>query len=220
MPYICKIRTDVPDSILQVLDLDPNTSQRSLVYEPPGQTKYVNRVVSNVVATVGAGPITTIAAYTGLAAYLIDRVEDTDNADAALTAAFANAIAASLIATLDGGGEITIAVVNAAIQASTGGAATLTGGDSTATLADVLRVLAGGAYNLPVNTQVEDGGNDFDATISGSFAGTDRHTHESGALQISLGEGHLAAFIASTFVYGTTTGAALVVLDDDGTVMS
>jgi hypothetical protein len=220
MPFICQIRTDIPEGTLQVLDLRPNTSQRSLIYEPPGQTKYLRRLQNDTVATSGAGPIVTVAAYKGLAAYLIDNVEDTDNANAALTAAFANAIAAAIIAALDAGGPVTIAVVNAAIQASTGGTATLTGGDSTATLEGVLKILAGAEYVLPAGSQVEDGANDFDATVSGSFTGGQyRATYSHGALNISLGEGDLSVLTDATFDYAGTAGAACVVLDDDGTVL-
>ncbi len=220
MPFICQIRTDIPEGTLQVLDLRPNTSQRSLIYEPPPQTKYLRRVQNDTVATSGSGPIVTLGAAKGLAAYLIDNVEDTDNGDTALTAARANAIAASLISTLDGGGAVTAAVVDAAIQAETGGTATLTGGDSTATLADVLKVLAGAEYVLPAGSQVEDGSNDFDATASGAFTdGQYRATYSHGALNISLGEGDLSVLTDSSFEYAGVTGAACVVLDDDGSLL-
>jgi hypothetical protein len=222
MPYICMVRTDIPDATLQILDLDPNESQRNLIIDPPGQTKYVNRLTNDTVATSGAGPITTNGAYTGLAAYLIDRVEDTDNADAALTAAMANAAALAIIAQMDAGGVLDQATVDALIQAETGGAtASLTGGDSTGSLADVLKILAGAPYLLPAGSQVEDGANDFDASISGSFtAPSIRHTYDSGALTISLAEGELATYTASTFVYGSTSGAAVAVYNDDGSLLS
>ena len=49
MPYICLARTDIPDGTLQVLDLVPNTSLRSNL-DPPGQTRYVNRVQNDPVS--------------------------------------------------------------------------------------------------------------------------------------------------------------------------
>jgi len=218
MPYICKIRSDVPDSLLQLVELKPSTSQRNSVKDPPGQTKYVRAADNDVVATRGAGPITTVKTYSGLAAYLIDRVEDTDNANAALTAAFANAIADSLIATMVGGGAVTLAVVNTAIQASTGGAATLTGGDSTATLAAVLEILSGAVYVLPAGSQVEDAGNDFDASVSGEFTHV-RHIVFSGAFNISRGEGRLSVWTDAAYTYGGTAGAAVLLLNDDGSLL-
>ena len=220
MPHICKIRTDIPDGVLQVLDLKPNSSQFSLIYDPgDGQTKYINRAQNETVVTSGTNPIVTVAEYKGLAAYLIDRVEDTDNANIALTAARANAIAVSLLGTLDGGGAVTVAVVNAAIQAATGGAATLTGGDSTATLADVLSILGGAEYVLPAGSQVEAASN-FDDSISGSFTdGQAKVTYNTGAFKISNGEGYLSVLKASSFSYAGTAGAAVVVLDDDGSLL-
>jgi len=93
MPYIALRRTDIPVGLLYIEELKPNTSQRSSSLDPPGQTKYARRPDNDTVATTGSGPITTNAEYNGLAAYLIDNVEDQDNSNIALTAARANAIA-------------------------------------------------------------------------------------------------------------------------------
>ena len=41
--YICMKRTDIPDGVLQITDLQPNVSQRNAAIDPPGQTKYINR---------------------------------------------------------------------------------------------------------------------------------------------------------------------------------
>ncbi len=219
MPFICLVRKDIPDGTLRVLDLSPNTSQRNSTLDPPGQTKYVNRVTNDTVTTSGAGPIVTSRQFKGLAAYLLDRVEDADNANIALTAVRANAIAASLISTMDSLAVINLAVVDAAIQAATGGgASTLSGGNSTGSLADVLEILAGAVYVLPP-TLVEDAANSFDPTVSGSFSQV-RHTYKSGALVISLAEGELAEYTSPSFKYGDTVGVAVVVYDDDGTVLS
>jgi len=47
-----------------------------------------------------------------------------------------------------------------------------------------------------------------------------RNTYHSGSLNISIGEGHLSEYIAATYSYGGVVGAALIVFDDDGTVMT
>ena len=73
MPYICLARTDIPDGQVQILDLLPNTSQRSLIYDPPGQTKYINRAVVEIPQALPSGQ--TRRDYNGLAAYVLDRVE-------------------------------------------------------------------------------------------------------------------------------------------------
>lgn len=72
MPYICLTRSDIPDGITQVLDLLPNASQRVPGYDPPAQTRYVNRVQND--------PVTLVTGVArgdkyGLAAYLLDTVE-------------------------------------------------------------------------------------------------------------------------------------------------
>ena len=220
MPFICKIRDDIPNGILQVVDLEPNTSQRSLVYDPPGQTKYVNAAVTASVSLLGAGPIVSGPEAAGLAAYLIDNIENTGSAGEALTAAEANTVAAALIARMESGLAMAVADVNTVIVATVAGSG-IGVGDSTATLAEVLRVLAGGTYVLPAGSEVEDVGNDFTTPPSGSFVtGTYRETYDSGALVISLAEGELATYTASTFVYQDLAGAACVVYADDGSLLS
>lgn len=220
MPHICLIRSDIPDGILQVLDLLPNSSQYSLIYDPPPQTKYVNRVANDTVVTTGAGPITTNADYKGLSAYLIDNVENTGSAGEALTAAEVATISAALISRMDSGLPLAEADINAVIQATAAGSG-IGIGDSTATVEGFLRVLAGAEYLLPVGSTVEDGGNAFVNTPAGAFTeGVFRQTFETGALTISLGEGELATFSDSSFVYAESAGAAVAVYADDGSLLS
>ncbi len=73
MPYICMIRSDIPNGTLQVLDLFPNTSLRNMVVDPVGQTKFMRAPLNTTpVLTAGA----TAAAYSGLAAWFLDNVSD------------------------------------------------------------------------------------------------------------------------------------------------
>jgi hypothetical protein len=220
MPYICKIRTDIPDGVLQVLDLQPNESQRNLIYEPAGQTKYIRRVQNDTVAlTTSGGDTLTAAAYSGLAAYLLDNIEDAPNGDG-LTAAQANTIALAIIAAMDGGAASTAAAVDALIAATVAGSG-LTTGASTGDITEVLRILAGGEYTLAARAIIETPTGTFDPTVVGSFTtGQYRHTYQSGALEISIGEGHLSQFIDADFGYGGTDGAALIVYDDTGAIMT
>ena len=218
MPYICMIREDIPDGILQVLDLYPNTSLRNQIYDPAGQTKYVNRLQNDTVAVSSSA---TSAEYKGLAAYLIDAVCDGGD-DGALTAAQANAMATAIIAVLDAGTACTLANINTALQ--TVQAATELGGGATASigvLTDVLKILAGGEYVVPAGTACDAGAGNFKGTLAGSFStGQYRNTYDSFALNISIGEGALSQYTTSTFEYGGTTGAALVVFDDTGALLS
>jgi hypothetical protein len=215
MPYICMRRTDIPNGVLQVLDLVPNTSLRNLIYDPIGQTKYINRLVNDTVAALTANR--TIASYEGLGAYLLDHVED-NVANVTITVTRANAAATSIIATMSAGGAVTLAVVNAALIAAGCGAGTqLNANGSSGAIADVLKILAGGQYVLPAGSLVGGvaGGADLGAFTTGTYLAT----YDTGAFQISLGAGQLSVFTSSAFTYDGTTGAALVVFDDSGNVL-
>lgn len=222
MPYICLTRTDVPPATLQILDLHPHTSQRNQSIDPPGQTKYVSfRPQNDNVITIqpgGAGnPVLTEQEFRGLAAYLIDRIEDTPNGDA-FTTAQANTVAAALIAAMTAKQTLTAAAVNTIIQLTVAGSG-IGLGNSTATLKDVLAILSGDEYVVPARSQVGVTQLVFDPTIRGSFKNRVRHTYESGALYISLGEGHLAGFASSEFSYLGVEGAAVAVYDDAGNLL-
>lgn len=226
MPYICMIRDDIPDGVLQVLDLYPNTSLRNQIYDAVGQTKYVNRTTyDNVQTTASGGNDVTVSEYKGLAAYLLDHVESGGLAagTGALSDANANTIAAALIARMDTGVTMTLANVNTVISATAANSELTNAGGSASTgsLADVLKILAGGEYVLPAGSVTELPTGTFNPVASGSFTtGQYRATYDSFALNASIGEGALSQFTASTYEYGGTTGAALVVLDDDGTLLS
>lgn len=80
MPYIIMKRDDIPAGVLQVLDMEPNTSQRNYTLDVPGQTKYVDPVVNDEVVLMqpgGAGtPIVFRRAADGLAAWIATNVND------------------------------------------------------------------------------------------------------------------------------------------------
>lgn len=90
MPYICMATTNIPDGTLQVLDLQPNTSQRIPAIDPPGQTKYINRAENEPVALITSGTTAVInKTAAGLTGYLIEHVEPCglDNASGTVTIA-------------------------------------------------------------------------------------------------------------------------------------
>jgi hypothetical protein len=226
MPYICMRRTDIDDGVLQVLDLYPNTSQRNLIYDPVGQTKYVNRCANDTVATVASGGNDiTVNAYSGVGAYLIANVEAGGLAagTAAMTDAQANAASAAIIAALNAGSAMTLAAVNVILSAAVADTELTNAGGSASTgsLADLLKILAGGEFILPAGSATEIPTGTFNPAAKGSFtAGQYRNTYDSFALNASIGEGALSQFIATTYEYGGTAGAALVVYDDTGAVLS
>lgn len=215
MPYICMIRTDIDPGVLQVLDLWPNTSLRNSVYDPVGQTKYVDRLQNDTVTV--ASNVTT-SERKGLAAYIIDNVAHGGTGNA-LTAAQANSMATAVIARLDAGSVLTAAGINTALQTVVA-ATEINANSSIGSVAGVLKICAGGEYVLPRGTAAASGGA-FKGTAAGAFtAGQYRNTYAGLPLSASIGEGSLSQYTASTFTYGGSTGAALVVYADDGTLLS
>lgn len=222
MPYMCQMRTDIPNGTLQVLDLWPYTSQRS-IYDPPGQTKYVNRgeftgagLGSARPTTISAaGNVTTYACY-GMAAYIADTIEDATGGALFFSAADANTAATAIAAIVDAGTALDATAVDAVLAAINAGSGLTGTGNSTGTINGVLRIAAGGSYLLPAgsseNTALATMGN-------GAFeTGTYRTTAGGMALAASFSDGDLATYVGATFDYLGTMGAALVVYADDGSL--
>jgi len=178
--YIVLIRNDLADNFLEVLDLVPNTSQRSFPYTSGPQTGYLSHYlldgVNGAVVTTGAGPILIDGDVYGLSAYLIDHVENSGaGGDPALTAAEAIAISGALEARAAAGSSLTLADINTEINVPAGvSGSDLDGtlGNSTGSVEEILRILAGERYKMPDGTQVEDGANAFDPTVGGYFVTT------------------------------------------------
>lgn len=235
--YICRIRTDLGSGAFQILDLLPNASQRSLIYEPNPQTGYLPPIAENDAVTGATAANVTTSILRGLAAYLVDNVAQQLAADPAdgngLSEAIADASAAAILALRNAGSPITLAAVANAL--SNNGVAdaladtTLTTGNSVGSLEELLKIVAGGKYIVPAGTTVNSGAA-YKGSADGYFADSLAKTNEqyaiyqeffaTGALQISCGEGTLAAFASSTFSYKETTGAALVVYDENGNVLT
>lgn len=162
--YICVARNDLDANGLQVLDLKPNDSQRNYIYDGQGQTSYLSFLVQHdTVAThdAGAGVLHTEALYYGLAAYLIDNVDDQTAGHHTLTAGKANAISALILTRQGLGQSLTLATINACIVA--GGAVgsgltngTPAGSQSVGSVADVLSICQGLVYRLPANSVISD----------------------------------------------------------------
>ena len=164
MPYICLARNDIPDGVVQILSLIPNSSQRHPGYDPPGQTRYLNRVASNPVLfkTTGA----TLHDTDGLIAYLVDRVEP---AGGTWTHANQQWIAGAILARLDAGAPMLVANLNTIIQVIFA-ASDFDGSSSSSTgvLTELLDILAGRGYRLPAGYLKGPGGA-WSATQRGAF---------------------------------------------------
>lgn len=179
--YIVLARNDLDDSLLQVLDLKPNATPSigSVIYggSPQGgyQTFYLLDGVNAPVATkagAGGGASLDVDGDTyGLSAYLLDNVEDT-GAGESLTAAEAIAISILIEADVASGTALTLARINTHINTPAGVAGSdLDGtlGNSTGTVEEVLRILAGERYKLPNDSQVREPAGTFDPVSRGLF---------------------------------------------------
>jgi len=220
MPYICLARNDIPNGTVQILDLVPNSSQKSAVYDPPGQTRYVNRVQNNPVYFTAAGATTKLVE--GLSALLADLV---DPGVGAWTQANQATVSAAIIARLDAGLSLEIADVNTIIQVSLA-AATL----PAANLPDLLAILAGRTYAIAAGA-IKGTGGVWSATQAGSFfesyrnpatemvageitsgsiggdlryreRGGIRHTYALGSFTASIGDSTLVCFTGGSSLPG------------------
>jgi len=171
--YIVLARNDLEDSQLQVLDLKPNPtpSKGSVIYDPPSQggyqTHYLHDGVNNAVGALAlpAGP--SVATY-GLAGYFLDTVEVAAT-DRAITTVMANFMATDIGAQVAAGGALTAAWINARLVVRVGAGTALSEGNGTATVEEILRILAGERYRVPANAVLEDGVPHFISARRGGF---------------------------------------------------
>ena len=110
MPYICLARSDVTDSVVQVLDLLPNSSQRIPALSPPGESRYVNRVKRGTASISSLGLLNAQDHLDGLEAYLLDKVEPGGLEQASGTLIFGNVLANDTV-TING---VTFTAINGA----------------------------------------------------------------------------------------------------------
>lgn len=195
--YLCIARNDLPsigdasESALQINDLKPNSSEAMRNIVGYGQTGYwaFQCSFAEVFSPANGGGIRTTAVVNyNLTGYLLDTVHS-DPASAGpapnnctLSDANALAIAAWCAGRVAGGLPITAALFNAACTAIIGGATGIGVGNSTITLANLLRILTGEIYCLPAGAISGAGavplareGGAFLATVQGYFVTEPNH---------------------------------------------
>jgi hypothetical protein len=162
--FICLARNDLDENLLQVLDLDPNTSQRNSVLDGAGQTGYVSHFPENDLPTVsGAGPILADSTAYGLRAYLLSNV-DNQSGGGHKTPSVANCttMADAILALVVAGTALTEAIVDAivaAVNASSDLTGNTAGGStSTGSIEELLRILSGEVYRLSDGATIGTGG--------------------------------------------------------------
>jgi hypothetical protein len=181
------------------------------------------------------GAVTTSSEIGGLVAYLLDHVCNAflsigsggSLETSPLTLAEANTIATAILALVTAGTALTLANINTAINTPTtvsgsdlDGAGALS--DSSGSVEDILNLLSGSTYTIPSGSTIASSTSNktvFDSASVGSFSSsTSRRVETTGALQISVGSGRLSKFMSDDFSYLGTTGRAIVVYNDDGSL--
>lgn len=171
MPYLCLTRSDIPDGTLQITDLWPNTSLRNNSIDPPGQTRYINRVQNDPMTFVagGGGDISALRLTRGLAAYLADRVSPGGTQAAVTTVQAVGPLVADTIIL---GGVTLTAVEDYATGTLTVGGATAAG--DTVNIAGIVTASGGANGFIAVNPGPANAANGefLDVAASGSAIAT------------------------------------------------
>lgn len=185
--FLVPLRNDLTDVGVQVLDLTPNTSLKT-VYDPPGQTHYISSCLDHFGATVvdgttyvsgsrtttltgnptvttttGSGNTcyaTTTTTF-GLAAYLVERVQRGGSGGSFVTYAEANAAAQAILDAVVSGSDLDLDAINTILVANIAASTTLTTVGSSKSFGDVeevLRIVAGEVYAVPRYTIVTNSG--------------------------------------------------------------
>jgi hypothetical protein len=211
--YAVQLRNDLPQGVLQVLDLKPNTSQRNSIYEGEGKTGYVRADLSADLSapTIGDdGGLNKIFSgeSTGLVAYLIERVENTvPGTDTHLTVAQAQRCASLIIADVLSGTDIDSARITVHLTAICAGAVDLDGGlaDSWGSVEDVVKILAGHTYTIADGTTLALVASDefvveASRSAKGSFSAfVGIVPFQGSSFNNSLASGNLSQYVSSSY---------------------
>ncbi len=225
--FVTLKRTDIPNGVLQIRDLNPNPSQYNPVIDPiPQGPFYLSNPSNSSVATLtaSADQRTITKAVSGLGAYLISTVAgDTVGGDiTCITAVNANNIATAIITRMQSGLALALANINALINAEVAGSGLVGTKTSTGRVADILSILTGAVFSLPAGHQVQSTGGVFTPiatnSINSYFTGEKNQRLTTSDLVVSINKGAISEMLSSSFTYLGTTGAMVVVYKDDGTL--
>jgi len=220
--FLIMRRMDIPDGVLQVVDLYPNTSSKNYIYPPGlGQTGYVHNIPADPVdGLVGAGPTFTVSAdVSGLAAYLLGNIDTGGAAGGApFTGAEADAAATALVAIAQAGMVLDAAAVDAALVGVVAGTS-LSGGGSTGVLTELLSVMAGAGYQVDAGTDLAAGGVKVAAQQGAFVEGVYKQLYDTGQFLVSNLNGNVSLLKSANFTYDDVTGAAVTVYSATGTVL-
>ncbi len=219
-PVICIRDSAIKNGSLMVKDLFPNRSLANPVIDPAPQGPRYLRVVETATPSVANNAISK--AVSGLSAYLIATV-DVQAGGANPSPAQADLMANAIIARMRAGNAMNLAGINAAIQGADA-AVNATGivgtGASTATVNNILDILAGAKFTLPATTSVNNSyltadqqASKFDSSV---FKSVDI---DDSSFYISVAKGDLSKMKSSRVVNGVTLDPYVVVYDETGAVL-
>jgi hypothetical protein len=225
--FLVMRRTDIPDGVLQQVDLKPNTSNRNYIYTPStqgGQTGYIRNIAPSPAITpfvLPGPPFVATAALTGLAAYYMGNVDQGPAPGGpVLIPPMADLAAATTITAAQAGTILdspTIAALLVAAGAIPG--TTIDAGGSTGSVAEVLSILSGRVYDIAAGSLLSDGAGAFAGRVGTFDDTTYRHLYDNDGFVVSNTYGNLSLMKSADFTYDGTTGAAIVVYSATGTVM-
>jgi len=216
MPYICMSRSDVPNGTVQVLDLFPNSSQRNLIYDGAGQTRYINRANTSACTNSGGAiyGATLGQDAIGLGAYLADTL-DSDGAGTQLTTAQIASAVEDVMGLVDNALAVTAVSIIASIAGATySGGGGVPGASVAAnfSLENLLKVLAGAHYKIAKGTTLvhdsSQGAFVFHSKKTNlSSAETVTKSYDGDEFQVSLNDGHIAGLASAIKLYGRSSAS-------------
>jgi len=185
--YIALNRNDLPDNLLQFIDVEPNTSQMRGAHTwgaaGAGQTGYITYTPQNVLPVTSAapGPFTMTGDTRGLAAYIMGNVEDVGDGHIVPIPADALAIADDILGGAMAGQRLDITAINAHIVVTLGAGSDLNGAlggsNSTGSVEEVLRILSGEVYQVDDGTVIAGAGPPAGAWVGGNVGSFVATTH-------------------------------------------
>lgn len=232
MPFICTRRSDIPQGLVRVDDLFPRKNPReSASYDPVPQGDLYLRQPFNervYVAERAAAERLVRTDFRGLTAYILDAFASPIGE--ALTGPEAYAVASALIARMQDGESLTLNDHVDIHTAELGGPPA----DFVSTaVTDTLRILSGESYLLPSGSLLQDDGGDWVPSLAGRWegkaAGRDsyydsyydgRFVYNNGDLRKSMSAGRIFGYLRSDFRHLGVEGPAVVVYNDDGSILA
>lgn len=222
-PVVCIRDTSITNGQLMVKDLWPNRSQANPVVDPVAQGPRYLRVVGTPTLPVLTGTVLA-KTVTGLAAYLlvtIDRAAGTANISPAESVTMAEA----LISEMRTGADLTLNDIDTVLDGVVGGTGIVGTGDSTATVNNILQILAGAVFTVPAGYDLEtaqnaprwlsagDQADSFDESVFQPII------EEDSSFWISVAQGDLLLMKSTRTVKGVNLDPYVVVYDGAGNAL-